>query len=121
MCGVDGSIIFTSIRSGDLELWRMDADGKNLKQLTNQPGYDGGAFFSKDCSKIVWRSSRPQGKDLEDYKALLAQHLVKPTKMDLYVANADGSDARQVTYLTGPRSRRTSFLTASGSSSRRTI
>jgi hypothetical protein len=101
VCPVDGSIVFTSIRSGDLELWRMDADGKNVKQLTSSPGYDGGAFFSADCSKIVWRSSRPQGKDLEDYKALLAQNLVKPTKMDLYVANADGSDARQLTYLPG--------------------
>ena len=101
VCTTDGSILFTSDRSGDLELWRMDADGKNLKQLTNAPGYDGGAFFSQDCSKIVWRSSRPAGKDLEEYKALLAQKLVKPTKMDLFVANADGSDARQVTYLPG--------------------
>jgi Tol biopolymer transport system component/membrane-associated protease RseP (regulator of RpoE activity) len=101
VCPVDGSIVFTSTRSGDLELWRMDADGKNVKQLTNAPGYDGGAFFSPDCSKIVWRSSRPQGKDLEAYKALLDQHLVKPTKMDLYIANADGSDARQLTYLPG--------------------
>ena len=101
VCATDGSIIFTSTRSGDLELWRMDADGKNLKQLTSQPGYDGGAFFSADCSKIVWRSSRPTGKDLEEYKTLLAQNLVKPTRMDLYVANADGTDARQVTYLPG--------------------
>jgi Tol biopolymer transport system component len=101
VCPVDGSIVFTSIRSGDLELWRMDADGKNAKQLTSAPGYDGGAFFSADCKKIVWRSSRPQGKDLEAYQALLKEHLVKPTKMDLYIANADGSDARQLTYLPG--------------------
>ncbi|MDQ3335571.1 MAG: M20/M25/M40 family metallo-hydrolase [Myxococcota bacterium] len=101
VCAVDGSVIFTSDRTGDLELWRMDADGKNLRQLTSSWGYDGGAFFSPDCSKIVWRSSRPQGKDLEEYKALLAQRLVKPGKMDLYVANADGSDARQITYLAG--------------------
>ncbi len=101
VCPKDGSIIFTSTRSGDLELWRMDADGKNLRQLTNLPGYDGGAFFSQDCSKIVWRSSRPQGKDLEAYKDLLAQKLVKPTKMDIWVANADGTEARQVTYLPG--------------------
>ena len=101
VCPVDGSIIFTSMRSGDLELWRMDADGKNLRQLTNTPGYDGGAFFSADCSKIVWRASRPTGKDLDDYKALLAQKLVKPTKMDLWVANADGTEAHQVTYLAG--------------------
>jgi hypothetical protein len=101
VCPKDGSIIFTSERSGDLELWRMDADGGNLRQLTNMPGYDGGAFFSADCSKIVWRASRPLGKDLEEYKALLAQHLVKPTKMDLWVANADGTEAHQVTYLPG--------------------
>lgn len=101
VCPVDGSIIFTSTRSGDLELWRMDADGKNLRQLTNLPGYDGGAFFSPDCSKIVWRSSRPTGKDLEEYKELLAKNLVKPTKMDIWVANSDGTDARQVTYLPG--------------------
>ena len=102
VCPVDGSIVFTSIRSGDLELYRMDADGKNVRQLTNTLGYDGGAFFSADCKKIVWRSSRPTtDKEIEEYKALLAQHLVKPTKMDLYVANADGSDARQLTYLPG--------------------
>ncbi len=101
VCPVDGSIVFTSMRSGDLELWRMDADGKNVKQLTSTPGYDGGAFFSADCTRLIWRSSRPQGKDLDDYKALLAQNLVKPTKMDLYIANGDGSDARQLTYLPG--------------------
>jgi Tol biopolymer transport system component len=101
VCPVDGSIVFTSMRSGDLELWHMDADGKNLRQLTNLPGYDGGAFFSADCSKIVWRASRPTGKDLDDYKALLAQKLVKPTKMDIWVANADGTEAHQVTYLPG--------------------
>ncbi len=101
VCPKDGSIIFTSQRSGDLELWRMDADGNNLRQLTNAVGYDGGAFFSADCSKIVWRASRPTGKALEEYNALYAQHLVKPTKMDLWVANADGTDAHQVTYLPG--------------------
>jgi Tol biopolymer transport system component/Iap family predicted aminopeptidase len=101
VCPADGSIIFTSERSGDLELWRMDANGGNLRQLTNTPGYDGGAFFSQDCTKIVWRASRPQGADLDKYKALLAQHLVQPTKMDLWVANADGTEAHQVTYLPG--------------------
>lgn len=101
VCPVDGSIVFTSIRSGDLELYRMDVDGKNVRQLTNAPGYDGGAFFSADCKRIIWRSSRPSGKDLEEYKALLDQKLVKPGKMDLFVANADGTDARQLTYLPG--------------------
>jgi Tol biopolymer transport system component len=99
VCGQDGSIIFTSVRDGDLELYRMDADGQNVKRLTNTPGYDGGAFFSQDCKKIVWRASRPTGSDLTDYQGLLAQGLVRPTKLELFVANADGSDATQVTQL----------------------
>jgi Tol biopolymer transport system component len=101
VCAKDGSILFTSMRSGDPELWRMDADGKNPRQITNMVGYDGGGAFSPDCSHIVWRASRPTGKDLDEYKDLLAHQLVKPTKMDLWVANADGTDARQITYLPG--------------------
>jgi Tol biopolymer transport system component len=100
VCQKDGSIVFTSTRDGDLELYRMDAGGKNVVRLTNTPGYDGGAYFSPDCSKIVWRASRPQpGKELDDYKRLLDQGLVRPTKLEIYVANADGSEPVQVTYL----------------------
>ncbi|MEZ4363481.1 MAG: M20/M25/M40 family metallo-hydrolase [Kofleriaceae bacterium] len=101
VCGVDGSIIFTSTRDGDLELYRMDADGKNVKRLTHTPGYDGGAFYSADCQYIVWRSSRPTGAELEDYQRLLKENLVRPSKLEIYVAKADGSDARQITYLGG--------------------
>jgi Iap family predicted aminopeptidase len=99
VCGKDGSIVFTSVRDGDIDLYRMDSDGKNVRRLTDTPGYDGGAFFNADCTKIVWRAGRPKGKDLEEFRALLAQGLVRPTKLELYVANADGSDARQITYL----------------------
>lgn len=100
VCAKDGSIVFTSVRDGDIDLYRMDADGKNVKRLTATPGYDGGAFFNADCSKIVWRASRPRpGKELDDFKKLLSQNLVRPSKLELYVANADGSDATQITYL----------------------
>ncbi|MBX7096983.1 MAG: M20/M25/M40 family metallo-hydrolase [Myxococcaceae bacterium] len=100
VCAKDGSVIFTSVRDGDLELYRMDADGKNVKRLTFTPGYDGGAFFNRDCSKIVWRASRPKvGPELDEFRALLKQGLVRPTQLELYVANADGSDAHQVTHL----------------------
>jgi len=100
VCAKDGSILFTSVRDGDLELYRMEADGKNVRRLTNAPGYDGGAFFNADCSKIVWRASRPKpGAELEEYRSLLAQGLVKPSKLEIWVANSDGSDARQITYL----------------------
>lgn len=93
-------IIFTSTRSGDLELYTMNLDGTDVVQLTDELGYDGGAFFSPDGSKIVWRASRPKTKEeVNEYKELLAQGLVQPTKMELYVANADGSDARMITSL----------------------
>ncbi len=100
VCPQDGSIVFTSTRDGDLELYRMDSDGNNVKRLTATPGYDGGAFFSADCKKIVWRASRPQeGEELDDYRRLLGQDLVRPGKLELFVADADGSNARQVTSL----------------------
>ena len=93
-------IIFTSLRSGDLELYTMDIDGSNVTQITSDLGYDGGAFFSPDGSKIVWRASRPQtDEEIEKYTSLLAEGLVEPTNMELFVANADGTDAQQVTNL----------------------
>ena len=100
VCAVDGSIVFTSTRDGDLELYRMDADGSNVRRLTHTPGYDGGAFFSADCSHIVWRASRPaEGDELSDYRDLLARNLVRPSKLEIFVARADGSEVRQVTDL----------------------
>ena len=99
VCSRDGSLLFTSDRDGDLDLYRMDADGSHVQRLTSTPGYDGGAFFSPDCKKIVWRASRPQGAELEDYRRLLAQGLVRPGKLEIWTANADGGDARQLTYL----------------------
>jgi Tol biopolymer transport system component len=100
VCAKDGSILFTSVRDGDLELYRMDQDGKNVRRLTHTPGYDGGAFFNRDCTRIVWRAARPRpGPELDEYRALLAKNLVRPSKLEIYVANADGSDATQLTYL----------------------
>jgi Tol biopolymer transport system component len=99
VCRKDGSIVFTSDRDGDIELYRMNADGSNVKRLTHTPGYDGGAFFSEDCSKLVWRASRPKGPALDEFRKLLGQHLVRPTKLELYVGDADGGNATQVTYL----------------------
>ena len=101
VCSTDGSIVFTSTRDGDLDLYRMDADGANVTRLTDAPGYDGGAFFSHDCSMIVWRASRPSGQTLEDYRALLAEGLVRPGELEIWVANGDGSEPRQVTEIGG--------------------
>lgn len=93
-------IVFTSMRDGDLELYTMNIDGSDVHRVTQSPGYDGGAFFSPDGTKLLWRASRPSTEDeLKEYQDLLKEGLVKPTSMELYVANADGSDARQVTQL----------------------
>ena len=93
-------IIFTSMRNGDIDLYTMKLDGTDVKQITHELGYDGGACFSPDGTKIVWRASRPQTPDdIKEYKDLLAQGLVAPTKMEVFVANADGTDAHQVTHL----------------------
>lgn len=93
-------IVFTSDRSGDLELWTMDIDGKNQKQITFGLGYDGGAFFSPDGKKLVFRASRPTTEaEQADYKDLLKKGLVAPTNMEIYTCNVDGSDLKQITKL----------------------
>lgn len=93
-------IVFTSMRTGDLELYTMNIDGSDVKQITSDLGYDGGAFFSPDGSKLVWRASRPQTpEEIKEYQDLLKEGLVKPTEMELYVANADGTDVKKITSL----------------------
>ncbi len=93
-------IIFTSTRSGDLDLWTMNIDGTGLKQITNTLGYDGGAAFSPDGKKIVWRASRPTTTDdVKKYRDLLKQDLVEPTSLEIFVADVDGSNVKQVTNL----------------------
>jgi TolB protein len=93
-------VLFTSIRNGDLDLYVMELNTGEVKQITNTLGYDGGAWFSPDGKKIVWRASRPSTEEeVKDYKQLLTQGLVAPTQMEVFLANADGTDARQITNL----------------------
>ena len=93
-------MVFTSMRDGDLDLYTMDLNGKKIKRITSLLGYDGGAWFSPDGSKIIWRASRPvTAAEVEEYKDLLAQNLVAPTNMEVWIANADGSNAKQLTNL----------------------
>jgi Tol biopolymer transport system component len=93
-------IVFTSLRTGDLELYTMDIDGSNVNQVTTGLGYDGGAFFSPDGTKLIFRASRPTtDEDVKIYKDLLAEGLVQPTNMELYICNIDGSDLKKITEL----------------------
>ena len=96
---LDGKkLVFTSTRDGDLDIYSMNADGSNVRRLTNELGYDGGPFWSYDGKQIVYRANHPQTeKDKADYLRLLKQHLIRPTALEIWVMNADGSNKRQVT------------------------
>lgn len=91
-------IVFTSLRDGDLELYCMNIDGSEVTRLTHELGYDGGAFYSWDGKRIVYRSWHyTDSTEATQYKALLSQNLVRPTRMEIFVMNADGSGKKQIT------------------------
>ena len=79
------TIVWTSVKDGDLDLYAMNLDGTKTRRLTEEIGYDGGAFFSPDGRRIIYRGSRT-----DDYRAL-----------QIYVMNADGSGKRQLTQGSG--------------------
>ena len=94
--------MFTSLKDGDLEIYTMNVDGTDVRRLTNTIGYDGGPWWSPDGTKIVYRAHHPRDTtEVRQYKELLAQGLIRPSKVELYVMNADGSDNRQITQLGG--------------------
>ncbi len=72
-------IVFQSTRTGSYEIWRSDADGSNLLQLTHFQGpLTGTPRWSPDGSQIVF-DSRPAGHS------------------HIFVINAEGGQPRQVT------------------------
>jgi Tol biopolymer transport system component len=93
-------IVFTSMRNGDLDIYTMDADGRHVKQLTHELGYDGGPVFSPDRKRIVYRAYHPSGaKEVSEYNDLLAQNLIRPTSLEIWIMKANGSHKRRITNL----------------------
>ncbi len=92
-------ILFTSDRDSDLELYEMDTEGKNVKRLTNSPGYDGGSFYSADGKLICFRAQViSDSAQLADYQNLLRQGLIRPSKLEIFVMNANGTGRTQLTH-----------------------
>ncbi len=92
------TIVWTSVKDGDLDLYTMNVDGTNVRRLTDDMGYDGGAFFSPDSTRVVYRAAHPSDPtEVAKYKDLLAQRLVEPGQLEIFVINADGSHKQQVT------------------------
>jgi len=91
-------IVFTSQRNGDLDIYSMNLDGSDLRQLTDELGYDGGPFFSWNGEKIVYRCYHPTTEtEISRYKTLLSEELIEPSIFQIWVMNSDGTDKKQVT------------------------
>ncbi|HWF10116.1 MAG TPA: hypothetical protein VG297_16730 [Bryobacteraceae bacterium] len=91
-------IIYTSMASGDLDLWEMNLDGSKKTEITKTFGYDGGPVMSRDGRKIAWRAGHPATLEAKaKYTSLLKENLTSPMKMELFVADADGKNTKQIT------------------------
>jgi Tol biopolymer transport system component len=76
----------------------MNPDGTGKKQLTERLGYDGGAFYNSDGSKIVWRAYYPESKkEISDYETLLAANTIRPMALQIWTMNSDGTNKKQIT------------------------
>jgi Tol biopolymer transport system component len=95
----DGRIVFTSVRDGDMEIYSMNAEGGDVRRLTHREGPDGGPFYSHSGKQIVYRGRQLKAGELDDYRTLLNRALWRPTALEIFVMNDDGSNLRQVTSL----------------------
>lgn len=103
VCG-NGNVIFTSDRDGDPALYEAKLDPlgsiEDIRRITQGPGFATTPTFSSDCTRIAWSAWRPSGpQELSRYKADLKRHIVRPDQLEIWMADADGSHARQLTLL----------------------
>src|SRR3972149_2153381 len=61
------SIVFTSDRDGNPEIYVMEADGSNPVRLTDAPGRDAHPYYSRDGRRIVFQSPRANRSDTNIY------------------------------------------------------
>ena len=71
---------------------------KNIKRITDEFGYDGGAFYSPDGNNIVWRAWYPSNEEeKEKWSVNLTNRYIDAVPLDIYVAKRDGSDKKRLT------------------------
>jgi TolB protein len=98
------NVVFTSNRDGDLDLYiaPVGGDFRKARRITKDLGYDGGAFFSHDGKKLIYRSYHPETEAAKAaYKANLKNGIYRPTYLELFVINTDGTERKQITNLRG--------------------
>lgn len=72
-------LLFSSNRSGNIDLWTVNLETGRLYQLTDDPAHDWDPAFSPDGQQILWSTNRSGN-------------------MEVWVAGADGSGAHQVSH-----------------------
>jgi Tol biopolymer transport system component len=73
--------------SGDEEIYVMDADGTNVRRLTDNADFDSAPAWSPDGTKIAF----------ENAPAATLQPGVEPQEKDIYVMDADGTNVHRLT------------------------
>jgi Tol biopolymer transport system component len=63
----DGSeIVYASNEDGCMNIYVMDVDGSNVRQITHETAsYNGGPFFSPDSKQIIFRADREKADYLQ--------------------------------------------------------
>jgi TolB protein len=72
------------IRPGNLEIWVMDADGENKRQVTNNGAANFAPYFFPDGKRIIFASNVSDPKSARGF--------------DLYLINLDGTGQERITF-----------------------
>jgi Tol biopolymer transport system component/pimeloyl-ACP methyl ester carboxylesterase len=120
--GLEGDIIFNSNRDGNWEVYVMNADGSNQRNITQNPYMDGGAIWSPEGTEILFVSDIDENREIYTMKANgenpinISRNSARETNpswspdgtqvlfssnrdgnWEVYVMNADGSNQRNIT------------------------